>query len=121
MFDIMFSIVPVIVIVGFVAVFVMIFARVIHSAKEYKTNKASPVLTVDARVAAKRMDVQHHSHNTGEHFFTSTNTVYYATFEVASGDRMEFRVSAEEYGMLAEGDAGKLTFQGTRYQGFVRV
>ena len=26
-----------------------------------------------------------------------------------------------EYGMLAEGDRGRLTFQGTRYKGFERV
>lgn len=41
--------------------------------------------------------------------------VYYATFQVESGDRMELSVSGTEYGLLAEGDMGKLTFQGTRY------
>ena len=29
--------------------------------------------------------------------------------------------SAKEYAMLAEGDEGVLTFQGTRYQGFDRI
>lgn len=52
---------------------------------------------------------------------TSTSTTYYATFEVPSGDRMEFKVGSREYGMLVEGDAGKLTFQGTRYHGFQRT
>lgn len=33
---------------------------------------------------------------------------------------MEFRVSDKEYGMLAENDIGRLTFQGTRYLGFER-
>ena len=42
------------------------------------------------------------------------------TFQVDSGDRMEFSVSGQEYGLLAEGDRGKLTFQGTRYLGFER-
>ena len=37
-----------------------------------------------------------------------------------SGDRMELRVSGREYGLLAEGDRGQLTFQGTRYLSFVR-
>ena len=41
-------------------------------------------------------------------------------FEVESGDRMEFAVQGQEYGLLIEGDYGKLTFQGTRYMGFVR-
>ena len=34
---------------------------------------------------------------------------------------MEFSVYGEEYGMLAEGDEGKLTFQGSRYLGFERL
>ena len=48
-------------------------------------------------------------------------TRYYATFEVESGSRIELAVRGEEYGMLAEGDRGRLTFQGTRYQGFERA
>ena len=40
--------------------------------------------------------------------------------EVESGDRMELNLSGQEYGLLAEGDRGKLTFQGTRYLGFER-
>lgn len=47
--------------------------------------------------------------------------LYYVTFEVESGDRMEFSVYGKEYGMLAEGDEGKLTFQGSRYLGFERA
>ena len=33
---------------------------------------------------------------------------------------MEFAIRGTEYGLLAEGDRGKLTFQGTRYLGFQR-
>ena len=50
----------------------------------------------------------------------SSTTYYYITFEVNSGDRMEFSVTGEQYGMLAEGDYGTLTFQGTRYKCFLR-
>nr|WP_330380884.1 DUF2500 family protein [Anaerobutyricum hallii] len=32
-----------------------------------------------------------------------------------------FSVYGKEYGMLAEGDEGKLTFQGSRYLGFERA
>ena len=46
------------------------------------------------------------------------STWYYATFEAESGDRMAFAVSGREYGLLAEGDKGRLTFQGTRFLGF---
>lgn len=47
--------------------------------------------------------------------------MFHVTFQVESGDRMELPVSGREYGMLAEGDIGKLTFQGTRYLSFERV
>lgn len=42
------------------------------------------------------------------------------TFQVDSGDRIELSVSGSEYGVLAEGDKGQLTFQGTRYLTFDR-
>lgn len=47
-------------------------------------------------------------------------TRYYVTFEFESGDRLELMVDGSEYGLLAEGDNGMLSFQGTRYLGFVR-
>jgi len=50
----------------------------------------------------------------------NSNTFYHITFEVESGDRMELQISGREYGLLAEGDVGKLTFQGTRYKNFER-
>ena len=47
-------------------------------------------------------------------------TRYFVTFEFESGDRLELMVDGSEYGLLAEGDCGMLSFQGTRYLGFVR-
>lgn len=107
-----------------VTMFVVVFARALRQKRE---NDNSPRLTVDAKVVAKRRDVDVRSHAnagdaTGAHgFSTSTSTTYYATFEVESGDRIEFSMSGGDYGMLAEGDEGKLSFQGTRYLGFERV
>ena len=48
-------------------------------------------------------------------YHTAISTTYYVTFQVESGDRMEMSVSGSEYGTLAEGDKGTLTFQGTRF------
>ena len=62
----------------------------------------------------------HHHHNDNTAIHTSTSTSYYATFQFDSGDRLELPVSGPEYGLLAEGDTGDLTFQGTRYLGFDR-
>ena len=82
-----------------------------------------PRLTVDAELVSRRTEVStfhHGGHNGTDMCHTSSSTTYYVTFQVDSGDRMEFSVSGQEYGLLAEGDRGKLTFQGTRYLGFER-
>ncbi|MBQ4627771.1 MAG: DUF2500 domain-containing protein, partial [Clostridia bacterium] len=49
------------------------------------------------------------------------STTYYATFQFESGDRLELAVPSSEYGMLVEGDKGKLSFQGTRFLSFERI
>lgn len=121
----MFSIIPVMVIIIFVVVIGGFIFIAVKGASQWHQNNQSPILTVDAEVVAKRADVSSHMHSNGmndgmSHHHSST-TYYYATFQVASGDRMEFPMASSEYGMLVEGDQGRLTFQGTRYQGFERV
>lgn len=116
------------IIVFFVFVIVIggIVVNLCRGVSQWNRNNHSPRLTVEAFVVSKRMDVSHHQHAnagdpTGAHgYHTTTSTSYYATFQVQSGDRMEFSVNGREYGLLAEGDSGKLTFQGTRYIGFQR-
>lgn len=123
-FDTMFNLASSIITIGFIFVFGMIILTMVRSAKQYHKNNLSPVLTVDAFVAVKRTDVTEHTHFTGENNSVSqmsSSTRYYVTFQVESGDRMEFSVSGSEYGLLAEGDKGKLTFQGTGYLGFNRM
>ena len=75
-------------------------------------------LTVTAKIVAKRTKVFHNQQSDG--FSTTTSTSYYVTFEVKSGDRMELSVAGKEYGQMAEGDVGELSFQGTRFLGFER-
>lgn len=120
---IMFSIVPIIIMIVFILVFGMIIVGAIQGTMRWSKNNASPILTVDATVVTKRLSIQHYHHNTGtDNMFQDTSsTSYYVTFEVASGDRMEFEVRDTEYGLLVEQDKGKLTFQGTRYKGFQRI
>ena len=43
---------------------------------------------------------------------------FFASFALQNGGGLEFEVGGKEYGMLAEGDEGKLTFQGTRFVSF---
>ena len=104
-------------------VFIAILVKII---KQWRTNNQSPRLTVDATVVTKRTDVSRHHHGnagdiTGAHgYHTTSSAAYYATFQVESGDRMELNVPSYEYGMLVEGDRGRLSFQGTRFLSFER-
>ena len=116
MFSVLFSVVFLLVIGTFVVILV-------RGISQWNKNNHSPRLTVPATVVSKRTNVsRHHHHNhagTGMHP-SSTSTTYYVTFQVESGDRMEFHVSGQEYGLLVEGDHGSLSFQGTRYLDFER-
>ena len=113
-FGMTFSIMRIMVPVIFVLVFGIIIVTMVRGVGEWNKNNHSPKLTVPVTVVAKRSDVDRGIETM--HTFTS----YYVTFQVESGDRMEFEVSDMEYGMLAEGDSGELTFQGTRYLNFQR-
>ena len=114
MFNIMFTIVFILVIGTFVVMLV-------KGISEWNKNNHSPRLTVPATIIAKRTNVSRHRHGgANSHHCHHTSTTYYVTFQVESGDRMEFHISGQEYGLLIEGDHGNLSFQGTRYLGFER-
>ncbi len=117
-----FTLFPIIFGIVFILVFGVIGFVFAKGISQWNKNNHSPVLTVDARLVAKRTNVSHHHNNTGNGaMHTSTSTTYYATFEVESGDRLELCVSGYDYGMMVEGDQGRLTFQGTRFKSFERM
>lgn len=106
----------------FFLVFGIIIFTLIKGLMQWNKNNHSPRLSVNATVVSKYTNVSHHHHHGHNHMgHTSTSTSYYVVFEVDSGDRMEFHMSRQEFGMLIEGDKGVLSFQGTRYLGFERV
>lgn len=120
-FNFMFDVFPFIFITIFLIVLVGIIVNLVKGVGTWSKNNNSPVLTVEATVVAKRISVSRHHHNRGDNMqHTSNSTFYYATFQVESGDRMELGISGTDYGMLVEGDKGKLTFQGTRFKDFQR-
>ena len=120
--DFMFSVMPIFMFVIFAFVIGTFIVAAVRGIGEWNKNNHSPRLTVPATLVTKRTNVSHHRHNhSGTHMaHTSTSTTYHVTFQFESGDRMEFHVNGQEYGMLVEGDYGDLSFQGTRYLGFVR-
>ncbi|SFC41149.1 Protein of unknown function [Bacillus sp. OV322] len=119
--DWLFTAVPIFIGSIAVIVFIIIIAGLFMGLRQWKKNEESPRLSVPAVVKIKRTnvstDTHHHDQNTPFH---SSSTSYFITFEFESGDRSEFHVSGKEYGILAEGDTGTLTFQGTRYINYSR-
>lgn len=118
MFNLMSFIFP----LFFLVFFGLLIFSVVRGVKQWSYNNKQPIIPVQATIVSKRMSVSHHNHhdaNTNMNS-TSTSTTYYITFEFSNGERVEFVVSGYDYGMMVEGDKGTLTFQGTRFKGFVR-
>ncbi|MNN19850.1 hypothetical protein D3C81_1331050 [compost metagenome] len=101
----------------FVIILGIIIASVGGSIRRYYVNSKQPILFVHSTIVSKRTDVSHR-HDAEQ---SRSDTRYYVTFEVESGDRLEFKLSGSEYGQCSEGDEGNLKFQGTRYFGFERL
>lgn len=98
----------------FFIVFGIIAFTIIKGIFQWSKNNNEPLLTVPAKVVTKRSNTSGGSGNSSAH------TSYYVTFEVQSGDRLELKMNGHNYGQLADGDYGLLTFQGTRYHIFER-
>ena len=109
--NLMFGIFPILFLGVFGLVFGMIVSTLVKSSRENRSNSNSPRITADAQVVAKRTKVW------GDH----SHTVYFATFQFLSGDRLELEIPHSRFGYLVEGDKGKLTFQGTRFLEFERT
>lgn len=100
---------------GFIAF--AIISGIISTVK----NAKAPIITVQAKVIAKRTEVSTHHHNTGNNHTTHhSSTRYYITFETEHGERLELPLSGRMYGQLIEGDQGDLTYQGEWFKDFRR-
>ena len=88
----------------------MIGDAVEQYAAERSTNQNAPQQTVSARCVTKRTQVF------GKHSFTH----YYVGFEFDNGERIELSAEGKQYGVIAEGDRGDLTYQGTKLISFKR-
>lgn len=121
--DWLFNFGPIFMALIFIIIVILIIGNIFSGLRQWKENENSPRLSVPAIVKVKRTSVTRHNHHhhDNNHHSHSTSTKYFITFEFESGDRSEFHVSGKEYGMLAEGDIGTLTFQGTRYIDFTRT
>ena len=126
-FDWMFTLVPIFIGVIFVIMLISIISGLSRNAKRERKNDQSPRVTADVKVVSKRMEVGGNRNNRRmgadgmmENGYSYSYSDYFVTFEFDSGDRLELPVDGSDYGLLVEGDQGKLSFQGTRYLGFER-
>jgi hypothetical protein len=110
----LFLLIPVCVGGMFLLVFGIIAVQLFRGFAEWSRNNASPVESVPAKVVTKRTDTS------GRMRGGRVWTEYYVTFELDDGERREFWVDGNDFGLLVEGDRGTLTHQGTRYKGFER-
>ena len=110
MFNLMDAVFPILFLGMFGLVFGMIISTLVKNAKTERKNDASPRLSSEATVVTKRTQVR------GDH----AHTTYFATFQFASGDRLELKIPYDRFGYLVEGDKGSLSFQGTRFLDFQR-
>ncbi|MGG0486361.1 DUF2500 domain-containing protein [Priestia aryabhattai] len=111
---------PAFVMLFFVIVIGIFLFSIFKGISTWSKNEQSPRLSVKAKITGKRTNVHHHNSHAHEHHHSHTSTTYYVTFQFESTDRSEFTVSGSQYGKLAEGDEGILTFQGTRFLDFQR-
>ena len=120
-FGLMDTLFPLMFLVVFIFIISTIIGTFVTRAKRERKNDQSPRVTADAKVVSRRMQVGENRHRSNNDMMHSYNySKYFVTFEFESGDRVEMPVDGSEYGLLVEGDTGKLTFQGTRYLGFTR-
>ena len=79
------------------------------------SNSRQPLQHFPVKVVAKRTAVSGGMNN------MPNSTDYFVTFEHENGARVEFPVSVDEYGMIAERDRGTIGLQGTWFKGFQRT
>jgi len=121
-FDFMFTVVPIIIIIGFI----FMFGLIVYSIITHFRNARAPEESVYAKIVAKRMDVQshsnhhHHQENHIGHTSTSSHTYYYITLEFGNGSRKEFLDVKGLYGLVVEGDAGYAATKGDWIVAFER-
>ena len=78
----------------------------------YLYNLAQPLVTRNAKVIGKRTSLRQMS--------GPPQTNYYCSFEFEDGERAEYAIDSGRYGLIAEGDRGKLDTKGALFWDFRR-
>lgn len=118
--DFMFTLVPILIIIGFIVVII----GVISNGARYVKNAQSPQTSMYARIVSKRMEVRthadHNHNNDMMHSNHSSRTYYYITLEFDNGERKEYLDVKNLFGLVVEGDTGYAAIQGEWIVAFER-
>ena len=83
-------------------------------------NDAQPVLTTNATLASKRRNVIAQPPGINPKNQIAPSTTFFASFRLPDGQTVEVQVDNVQFATLTEGEAGQLTYQGTRFLGFTK-
>lgn len=112
---------PIVIFIFMFGITGFILSRVVKAWRGYQYNSMQPQQTAPARVVDKRTafraSTTAHHHGAGG---THGRTYYFVTFEFQNGDRKEFSVTANGYGLLTAADSGDITYQGNWLLQFAR-
>lgn len=112
----MFSVVPVIILIGFIIVFGILIVAGIKGFGEWRANNAAEVITEPVVIKDKRYTSKRHHHNN----HMNVHHTYFITFEFVDKERLELKVKESQYGFLSVNDTGQLTYQRKRFIDFER-
>ncbi len=96
---------------------VLLLGVVAFAAVRLLSRGGKPVKTAPATCIALRQDSEVRAGPTR----AGSSTSYYATFELATGERMELAVGESDFEQLVEGDRGTLQWQGWFLRRFERT
>ena len=117
----MFEIFPIVIFIVMFAVTAFIVSRVVKAWRGYLHNSIQLQQTAPARVVDKRTafspSTSAHPHGAGG---TRVRTYYFVTFEFQNGERKEFSVNTDGYGLFTGGDSGEIAYQGNWLLRFTR-
>jgi hypothetical protein len=83
-------------------------------------NDSLPILTTRATLVSKRKDVIAQPPGINPKNQIAPSTTFFASFRLPEGQTVEVQVDNVQFAALTEGEAGQLTYQGTRFLGFAK-
>lgn len=113
-YEFTFTTLPIAIFIGIVVLTIVVTVEVYEDIFK---QKPGPVILVyeETKVVTKRNDVTVNANQN-----SSITSTYYATFQTGTGERIELSIPGNSYGLMAEGDIGKLTLIEGRYHEFQR-